>query len=240
MIDPKTVLIATPTHDGKVEAGYAGGLAGAMAAGYAGSVSFLMGNSDIGAARCHIAHQFLQSPFEWLVCIDADIQFSVKDFGMLMSVAPDIQVGADQEWLRYSRLGDKPGELISSEGVAQFQYAPELAVCAEYARKTEGREPVRFGLGFARIHRSVFERLNALNHEDGTEAVEQFMHQGQLVREYYPMVTMGDGRRCGEDGGFWTLVRLAGITPRIEQTTRLIHWGRQAYPYLAPGMGSAQ
>ncbi len=86
----------------------------------------------------------------------------------------------------------------------------------------------------------MFETLNTLTTEEGVETVDQFFHQGELVREYFPMTTLGDGRRVGEDGGFWTLCRLAGFTPRIEQRTRLVHWGRMAYPYVSPVMGSAQ
>lgn len=239
MIDPKSILIATPAASGEVVTGYAGGLAATFANGYAGNVTFLDGCSDVGSARCQIAHAFMRSTFEWLVFVDADIQFSHRDFGMLMQVEPDGQFDGVQ--IAYSRLGGVKGALQAVDaGIAQFAWNPEVLVCAEYSRKTEAREPVRFGLGFCRIHRSVFERLNGLTHEDGAEIVEQFFHQGELVREYFPMTTLGDGRRVGEDGGFWTLCRIAGFTPRIEQRTRLVHWGRAAYPYLTPVIGSAQ
>lgn len=236
MIDPKTVLIATPTHDGKVEAGYAGGLAAVFASGFAGNTMFLAGNSDIGAARNHIANAFLQSQFEWLICIDADIQFTAADFGLLMSVEPDVAMDRDAdpmpEMMCYTRVEGRPGELKGAEGIVQFEYAPELAVTAEYARKTELREPIRFGMGFVRLHRSVFEKLDALKNEEGIPIIDQFMHQGRLVSDYFPAGTDGEGRRHGEDGAFWLRVRLAGITPRIETRTKLVHWGRQAYPYV--------
>lgn len=232
MIDPKKVLIATPSHDGKVVAGYAGGLAEVFASGFAGGISFLNFNSDVGAARCQVAHAFLQSPFDWLVMIDSDIQFSARDFGILMQVETD-QVT--------SRVGDPVIDKIGDQLPHLFRDAdsvsrPELAVCAEYSRKTENREPVRFGLGFTRVHRSLFERLASLETEQGQDAVEQFFCQGQLIRDYFPMITLGDGRRPGEDGGFWTLVRLAGIVPRIEMRTRLVHWGTASYPYVQGGM----
>lgn len=232
MINPKTVLIATPSIDGKVEAGYCAGLASVFASGFAGNIAFLLGNSDIGSARCQIADQFLKSDFQWLVCIDADIQFSAQDFGRLMSVEPDPMIGG--EMLRYTRLPN------SEETIAAYDVLPELAVCAEYSRKTEAREPIRFGLGFARFHRTVFERIAALKQEDGQEIVDQYMHNGQLVRDFYPAGTDGEGRRHGEDGAFWLRLRLAGITPRIEQRTALIHWGRAPYAYIAPSIGSAQ
>lgn len=239
MIDPKKVLIATPSHSGDVCCGYAGGLAEVFSSGFAGSITFLQGCADIGSARCQIVDAFKSSPFEWLVFWDSDIQAQARDFGLLMQVEPDpiikITTGSDKEHdevIHYSRIN----ELMLAVGAL----SPELLVTAEYARKTETREPVRFGLGFTRIHKSVFKKLDDLVDDSGKELVDQFFHQGRLVREYFPMTTLGDGRRVGEDGGFWTLCRIAGLTPRVEQRTRLVHWGRHAYHYVSPSILTGQ
>lgn len=232
MIDPKKVLVATPSHSGDVCCGYAGGIAEVFASGFAGSISMLQGCADIGSARCQIVDAFKSSPFDWLVFIDGDIQFSAKDFGLLMRNEPDSTF--DGESVKYSRVGLEYGQLRNATDLESFEWNPELLVTAEYARKTATKEPVRFGLGFARIHKSVFKKLDDLTDDSGKELVDQFFHQGRLVREYFPMTTLGDGRRVGEDGGFWTLCRLAGLTPRVERRTRLVHWGRYAYHYVSP------
>lgn len=227
MIDPKKVLIATPSYDGSVVCGYAGGMGAVFASGFAGGNMFLQGCADIGSARAQCAHAFLKSHFEWLVFIDADIQFTARDFGLLMCVEPNLVL--DGQELKYSRTGESAARV-----------GPEVLVSAEYSRKTEEQQPVRFGLGFTRIHRSVFEALAVFLDHEGKELVDQFFYQGEIMREYFPMTTLGDGRRMGEDGGFWTLCQMAGFTPRIEQRTQLVHWGRKAYVYMQSGMMAAQ
>jgi hypothetical protein len=54
-----------------------------------------------------------------------------------------------------------------------------------------------------------------------------FYPQGAMISALVPEVSYK-----GEDHGFFTLCMLAGIIPRIETRTRLIHIGRKAYPYF--------
>jgi hypothetical protein len=81
-IDSSKVLIVTPTHDGNVCSGYAAGLA--TCAGLYGALSFIVGNSHVALARNCMAAAFLsQEKFEWMIAIDADIQFSQEDMRLL-------------------------------------------------------------------------------------------------------------------------------------------------------------
>jgi hypothetical protein len=73
----------------------------------------------------------------------------------------------------------------------------------------------------------------------GTPRLWQAQHNGRVFYDYYPSgplisqhVPCGDWK--GEDHGFWTLCMLAGLIPRIETRTRLIHIGRKGYPYFGP------
>jgi hypothetical protein len=171
--------------------------------------------------------------------------------------------------------------------------AADVLVCAEYSYKDDTLRPCRFGMGFVRIHRSVFETLQELRHDGGptvevqrhaleelsrqnarddrsnvedraadlTRAIEQLLggiedkagtprlwqatHQGRLYHDYFPsggmisqFIPTAEWR--GEDHGFFTLCHLAGIIPRIETRTRLLHIGRKAYPYLGPDGGGGQ
>jgi hypothetical protein len=154
-------------------------------------------------------------------------------------------------------------------------------VCAEYAYKREEFEPVQFGGGFYRAHKSVFNLLANLKHPDsgrvevdtallqqfleedsrsyevkqqliasitsqaGTPRVWQASHHGRLFYDFFPsgaMLSAGlpHGDWKGEDHGFWTLCSLAGLIPRIERRTRLVHIGRKGYPYLGPDEGGGQ
>jgi len=68
----------------------------------------------------------------------------------------------------------------------------------------------------------------------------QVTHEGRVFHDYYPSGPIIDlhvpnGAWKGEDHGFWTLCHLAGLIPRIETRTRLIHLGRKGYPYGEPG-----
>jgi hypothetical protein len=223
MIDPTKVLICTPTLDGNVVCGYAGGLTASAGGGMVGNVAFLQGVSHVALARNLMTESFLKAEhFQWQVWIDADIEFTPRDLALLLDINAETLEGAKEE--------NPEGTTLDDEGHA-------LIVTAEYARKVETRTAVRFGLGFTRIHRSVYQRLIDTRDEAGAPRIGQFQHKGQLLNDFYPSGAGFSGIWFSEDTGFFHLVRLAGITPRIEQRTHLKHIGRVAYDYIAPGVG---
>lgn len=115
------------------------------------------------------------------------------------------------------------------------QQGTELAVCAEYMKKTQDLAPevANFGLGFARVHRSVFEQLDNLVTDDGRPRMLRYRSQVHInggsdieeFVEYHPIGVHPDGSRRNEDHGFWLMARLAGITIRKETRTKLGHTG---------------
>lgn len=121
------------------------------------------------------------------------------------------------------------------------QQGDERAVCAEYLKKNQDLsiEVANFGLGFARVHRSVFEALDALDREDGEPRLLRY-RSGVIIGdqrgieefvEYHPIGVLPDGSRRNEDHGFWLCVRLAGIPIRKETRTRLGHTGQYTWVY---------
>ncbi len=237
MIQPKTILVAIPAYDGKVLAELAGSLI--ASAGAFGAVSIKSEVSLVPLVRNIIAHQFIKSPFEWLVCIDSDIGFTPQDFRFLMEAR-------NQNHL--SRQEPEPTRVLISGGdISPLANPPrvkgeeaDVLVTAEYAYKTDLCEPCRMGLGFTRIHKSVFEKLAQLKHEDGASRLWEYRMKGEMYRDYYPcgpflsqLLPTGDWK--GEDHGFFTLCALAGIAPRIETRTSLVHFGRKGYPYYPNG-----
>jgi hypothetical protein len=225
MIDPLSVLVLTPSHDNKVELGYAGGLASAASAHLFGNMFFLGGNSHVAAARNACAHVFKSSPFEESMWIDADIGFSADDFKLVMNypLQKGEVVPPDQDAFDDAATKNGNGEPLIS--------------CAEYSRKSESAEPVRLGMGFCKISKEVFRRLDDLKDESGAPVVQQYMNNGELVSDYFISGCRND-RWLGEDQGFFILCHMAGIVPRIEQRTRLMHYGRKVYPYDAPIIGA--
>lgn len=198
--DRTKVFVHIPSHNGQIWCGCAGGLAQLAAAGRFGGMAFHVQGSAINSVRNQIANNFKLTKFEELVCIDADIEFTVQDFDYLME-------------------GD------------------ELIATAEYVRKQDVYMPVTFGMGFVRINRAVFEALDNLTTEDGAPMVHHYREDGYERRDYFRTGASSDGRWMAEDFGFWTLVHLAGITPKVEKRTRLKHWGIKSYDYVGDAFG---
>ncbi len=114
----------------------------------------------------------------------------------------------------------------------------ELIVCADYSKKFLGQRPTGTGLGFTRVHRSVFEKLKELKREDGSEMLERFYMEGEMMVDYFPSGTrLMPSRRLGEDQGFFMLCSMVTESMRWEKRTRLGHVGRFefGYPNQIPG-----
>lgn len=114
----------------------------------------------------------------------------------------------------------------------------EDAVYAPYSKKDGTGKPSEFGLGFARVKRSVFEKIldlktanpiDGLPDPDGEPAVNFFFWQGAMVFEFFPSFATAAHHWSGEDHSFWKLVKMSGATVRVEERVRLRHWGRIAF-----------
>lgn len=146
MIDPLSVYVAIPALDGRQDCLNGGGLAACAAAHLFGTHRYQLLCSDIRRARNLQAARFLEAEsFDWLFFLDSDIGFSEADFRTLM------------DYPKYHNAPYLPER--NPEGTTLTDDGHALIVCAEYSKKTELLEPARFGLGFCRIHRSVFQRL---------------------------------------------------------------------------------
>jgi len=130
------------------------------------------------------------------------------------------------------------------------QQGNEAAVCAEYLKKTQdlSLQVANFGLGFARVHRSVYEQLDELVRESGEPRLMRYRAgvelNGQRTMEefveYHPIGVAPDASRRSEDHGFWLMVRLAGIPIRKETRTRLGHTGTFTWWYDHEKLQTAQ
>lgn len=117
----------------------------------------------------------------------------------------------------------------------------ELAVCAEYLQKIDGQQtPARFGLGFARVHRRVFELMQDLTTTDGQPWVRQGIFAGKLLWDFFPQGVNAAGEYRQEDHGFWELVRATGVPVRYETRTKLAHSGRSTWHYDFARVQSAE
>jgi hypothetical protein len=218
MIDSRKVMIAIPSIDGRLEVVTATGLIACSSEHLFGTIAWAIQNSHIGLARNLIAHGFIRNRgFDWLVFIDSDIGFTAKDFRLLM----DYPANIDRPFVKMKQ----------PEGTTVNEFGEALIVTAEYSRKVDTLDPARFGLGFTRIHRSVFERLEVARDSSDTPICGSFTYKGDVIVEFFPSGTGSNGGWFSEDMGFFHICRLAGIVPRVEQRTSLVHIGRKPYPY---------
>ena len=297
MINPRTVMVGVPCHDGRNMSELTG---------------MLVSNKDLYCAltmpaecshpslvRNIMADTFLRSGLEWFVGIDSDIVPSRRDFELLLEpIDQGMSYFEPGETSGDSDPGDPPqptrieASVISHErqsphGDHSLEYTRGLCdvlVCAEYAYKRDTFEPVQFGGGFYRVHKSVFSILANLEHPDngrvemdativqrmldwdtdepmsptlleqlkasvtstaGTPRLWQCTYGGRMFYDFFPsgaMLSAGlpHGDWKGEDHGFWTLCSLAGLIPRVERRTRLIHIGRKGYAYIGSDEGGGQ
>lgn len=290
MLDPRTVMVGVPCHSGQNMTELTG---------------MLITNRDLYAAitmptecshpslvRNIMADTFLRSGLDWFVGIDSDIVPARCDFQFLLEPldAGALYFDADRSTLEpHDRASAPPTPTRVHASVRDPQLSGDMGstalcdvlVCAEYPYKREPFEPVQFGGGFYRVHKSVFNLLANLKHPDNgrvevdRDLLNQFLdedarsyeikqqliasittstdtprlwqctHNGRMFYDFYPsgaMLSAGlpHGDWKGEDHGFWTLCRLAGLIPRIERRTRLIHIGRKAYGYEGPDQGGGQ
>lgn len=300
MIDPKTVLLGIPSHTGSLSCELSGMLVN-YGHQYFGGLTMPTECSHPSLVRNIIADTFLRSPFEWLVGIDSDMVAGPDDFQYLLeetdshasyynsetglAIAHRVQDWGKEVPPQPTRVEARLApDALTQATLSELRGPCDVLVNCEYAYKREPFEPVQFGLGFYRVHRSVFSILQQLTHRDngrvevdrlayesvigaacegevsndlltlliesktsqaGTPRLWQATYEGRVFYDYYPSGPITDlhvpnGQWMGEDHGFWTLCRLAGLIPRIERRTRLLHLGRKAYPYEGPDTGSAQ
>lgn len=230
MIDPRTVMVGIPCYSGRVEAHAAGSLI--QCSRLFNAVSFKCGVSHVALARNYVVHTFMHSPFQWLVFIDDDIAFHPNDFELLLE-----PVTSEEGITRVPcKQLKRPDYVADAAPFQEVTADADAIVCAEYSYKDDALTPCSGGLGFTRIHRSVFEAIRDLKHEDGTPRTWQFQSGGQLCCDFFPCGALfsqivPSAQWTGEDHGFFALAGLAGFRPRIEKRTQLFHVGRKAYPY---------
>jgi hypothetical protein len=107
----------------------------------------------------------------------------------------------------------------------------EDIVIGPYARKIPGKQPTDFGLGFTRVHRRVFEAIESLQRDDGSELAGRFYLDGEMHVSYFQNGPSGDSMWLGEDKWFLTLCAMTGIPYRTERRCQLQHVGYFMYGY---------
>ena len=173
----------------------------------------LWNESAVHRARNQCVKAFLETKFEYLFFIDADIEFTIDDVGRIWNLGQeaDISVG-----LYRMKRDDAPfaawvdGKLVTMEDITSpdspVQAAPRAV---DYA-----------GTGFMLIHRRVLEHL--CTDENKYEGKDGPMHQ---VFDF----PLRGGVELSEDYAFCEDARNAGYKVMMDTNVRLKHWGIKAY-----------
>lgn len=102
-------------------------------------------------------------------------------------------------------------------------------VVAPYSKKNFDNTPVTTGFGFVKVHRKVFEAIEALTTEDGQDRVPRFFLGGEMMVDYFPAGASGNAQWIGEDNGFLNWAGIAGFPARSEPRCDLVHYGRHGF-----------
>lgn len=203
------ILVCTPCYGGQVTEPYLRSSLALREALISGGLDHdwytLTNESLVQRARNTCAKRFLETDYEKLLFIDADIEFTPEDVAKLWNMNEKICVGV----YRMKRPGSDYAAWVDGKLVHDLDMPDPIEV--DYA-----------GTGFMMIDREVFmkmrETYHEREHEDGA---------GSSFAWFDPRVE--DGIYLSEDYAFCKDVRKMGYKVIMDPSIRLIHHGTYAY-----------
>lgn len=237
----KIVMIATPMYGGMCSAQYLGGVLDTLQ---------VLGTKDIGVAVSNITNEslitrgrnalvkaFLETDFDYLMFIDADIGFTGKDVLALIEADREIACGIyPKKEINWSSI--RRGVAEGAKNLSDFAGAFVLNLDPAHPTVTtdeKGMIPVRHaGTGFMLIKREVFEKLkdkvpeylnNNVKDKDGNVIAAA---TGR-IREFFSTKIDKDGMLLSEDYFFCDLWRDNGGTVWANPFIKLTHMGTHGY-----------
>lgn len=208
------ICVAVPVYDGRLHVETVRTLLAEQAVAYgsgdAFQVRFLSGNAGIVQARNQLAHEFMESDFERLVFLDADITFEPGTLIKLAHRREDLVGGCyrfkmESECYPIRFLPDPDGRGLwaNQEGLIEVEALPT---------------------GFLAISRNVFETM-AKAHPERLQS-----HFDHVSFTYFQM-PFHEGIQYGEDYFFCKEWRDLGGKVHLDPEIELTHWGFQPTPY---------
>lgn len=206
----RSVLIATPTLDGGLDARYVSALLRSTDALRAQKiryeVNFELGNSLIADARNQLASRFLRGECTDLVFIDSDVVWQPADLLRLLAWPVPLVAGVYQRKSSKLDFSVKFGTKIGARG--------EL-ITAE-----------RVGTGFMRIRRDCLEKMSGAHPE-----LRLVDAKDPANRKLFALfdTSIVEGQFVGEDFTFCDRWRALGGEVLVDPKIRLAHYGLHAY-----------
>lgn len=205
-----SVLFATPCYGGQVFAAHFRACVDLKEVlcevGLKHDWLIMWNESLIQRARNNIAKAFLETDYEYLMFLDADIEFTPEDFQKVWNIQPDIGVG----FYPMKKIGAPYAAWVNGKLVENPDKIGDI-IEVDYA-----------GTGFMLIHRKVFEGMRektpAKIHEEGS---------GTSYAWFDPRVE--DGIYLSEDYAFCRDARAVGFKVLMDPSVKLTHHGTYAY-----------
>lgn len=164
----------------------------------------LYNESAVHRARNQCVKAFLQTDYTHLMFIDADIEFTVDDVGMLHNLDADVAVGCYR-----MKRDDAPYAAWNKGKLLRLDDLPKEPFPVDYA-----------GTGFMLIKREVLETLSTK--DNLYEGKDGQMHQ---IFDF----PLRDGIELSEDYAFCEDARNKGFTVMMDPSVKLKHWGIKSY-----------
>lgn len=160
--------------------------------------------SLVTRARNEMTASFLKTDFDYMMWLDADIEFASQDVANLWNLQTDIAVGF------YSmKLLEKPLSAWKDGKLVRLEDCPKVPFKVDYA-----------GTGFMLIRRNVIETL--------TKTAETYEGPNGRVSALYMTPINNDGFES-EDYYFCRKAREAGFSIIGDPSIKLTHWGQHGY-----------
>lgn len=253
MDEVKSILIASPLHDGKVESSYLLGMLNTqqalLSAGVPHTFFFNSGESLVPRVRNNICKVFLNRrcaatghPFTHLLMIDSDLGFNGADVCRVLGFADDdhqviaglapIKSLDPRKAIEAAKAGCPPGEL--------FRHCTRNVVnpAPGYEYKPDDRlVPVRYaGSGFMLIARQALmafsERYPELRYKPdyriGDKDFDDHVDAG-VMAFFDTMISPDEVRYLSEDYTFCYRCRQIGIETFVARDVRLSHTGKYTF-----------
>lgn len=164
----------------------------------------LYNESAVHRARNQCVHAFLKTDYSHLMFIDADIEFTIDDVGLLHNLDTDIAVGCYR-----MKRDDAPYAAWSDGKLVTLSKLPKKPFPVQYA-----------GTGFMLIKREVLTTLATKDNE--YEGKDGPMHQ---IFDF----PIRDNIELSEDYAFCEDARKANYSVIMHPDVKLKHWGVKAY-----------
>jgi len=216
------VLICVPTHDGGIHRAAVGGIYTCVAKLGGEKVGLVVRQgSFLPRLRDQLSIDFLESGAKYMLCLDADVGFTVKALETMLARSKELV--ADREFI--------------AGAYAKKNVQDPRPICAFNGEVMSSNMPLRgahfVGAGFMLLPRQGMLRMVERYHELSYPADTVNPSSGKLVGLWSPYCAVKDTekneRYLGEDYSFCERWRQMGGKIWVDESLGLLHCGEAIY-----------